>query len=818
MLHFPPAPITVHLPVPPNNFEVPMLLHHDPFVKSEHFHTSLQRQLLNTVIRGEKDALHKLLNAGTSHTPDDHDVIDAVYAEISRNADCLNALAKIKQASEHADEKASLRWPHQVYVEDTSDEHSTESEDSDDQDGQGGKKTKTTVARNAKREEAKLYRPLAMLCKEIEAAFASHGSARRYFRRATLCNEAPHAFEEEYPMLEREPDFAFVEVPAPPDGRLVAPLPPMEKLRWRACPAFMALKSRTADIPTKTDSSNGTSTLAQAAEYAAMILMARPHQLVVFGVLLCGHKFCVAYFDRNGIVVSPGYSVVTSSGLKKFIRVILRLTWLASAEDIGHDPTVSLAAGHTYYQHSYPSFEVGFSSGSDSRRYRAIGSPLWSSPDLLGRGSNVCLAFDRIQNTVVIPKSAWRTVHRQPESVIYEKIRATFDSRGEAPPQGIADFASGGDVEVFGKKLSISRLRRPVPLQDDGDSKLCLEGVPDKILHRVVLNDIGKPLWKYTDLKQFAIALQMIIHAHFSLATAGIVHGDISAGNLFIRMRATYVEGQGIVREELESPEGFLADFELASCPEPDMQESDSPTLGSTMLQRDSVPTPEKISCAPIIGTLIFMATRLLHSIAVAASDHELSSQSRSHPTSGQLPPRTVTHDVESFGWVIIYTFYRRALQDEDLTNSCTAEDREFRALLNMEFAQLFCTASVQALYQRRLLALADTDSGGIAQLIHYAEEYAKSLPLSDFLHDVWRVLVHCPQKEPSLRTENARGRRQRPDRTNDQRRKRGMAERPTQGVVDPAIEERWQNIDHAEWLGPLRALLDYLNGDQQNQ
>ncbi|OSD07722.1 hypothetical protein PYCCODRAFT_343110 [Trametes coccinea BRFM310] len=458
------------------------------------------------------------------------------------------------------------------------------------------------AAINAKKEEAKLYPPLARLCEEIEAAFASHGSARQYFRRATLCSEVPHAFKEEYPMLEREPDFAFVEVPAPPDGRLVAPLPPMEKLSWRACPAFMALKSRTAGIPNVTDSSNGTSTLAQAAEYAAMILMARPHQLGVFGVLFCGHKFCVAHFDRNGIVVSPGYSVVALGGLKKFIRAILRLTWLASADDLGHDPAASLADGHTYYQPSYPSFEVGFGSHSDSRRYRTIDSPLWSSPDLLGRGSNVWLAFDRLQNTVVILKSAWRTVHRQRESVIYEKIRATFDSRGEAPPRGVADFATGGDVEVFGKKLSIYRLRRPVPLQDDGDSKLCLEGVPDKILHRVVLNDIGKPLWKYTDLKQFAMALQMIIHAHFALATAGIVHRDISAGNLFIRIRATYVEGQGLVRQELDSSEGFLADFELASVKEPDIQETYAGKPGSTtMVQRPSVHTQaEKVPGEPI--------------------------------------------------------------------------------------------------------------------------------------------------------------------------------------------------------------------------
>ncbi|KAL7284398.1 hypothetical protein ACG7TL_001688 [Trametes sanguinea] len=791
-----------------------MLLHRDPLVKSEHFHTSLQRQLLNAVICGEKDALHKLLNAGASHTPDDHDVIDAVYAEISRNADCLDALAKIKQASEDADEKASLRWPPQVYVEETSDESDSESDNSDDQRGQGGNKAKKTVARNAKREEAKLSHPLAMLCKEIEAAFASHGSARRYFRRATLCNEAPHAFEEEYPMLEREPDFAFVEVPAPPDGRLVAPLPPMEKLRWRACPAFMALKSRTADIPNVTDSSNGTSTLAQAAEYAAMILMARPHQLAVFGVLFCGHKFCVAYFDRNGIVVSPGYSVVTSSGLKRFIRVILRLTWLASAEDLGHDPAASLAAGHTYCQHSYPSFEVGFSSGSDLRRYRTIGSPLWSSPDLLGRGSNVWLAFDRLQKTMVILKSAWRTVHRQPlaESAIYEKIKAIFSARGEALPRGVADFATGGDVEVFGAKLSIYRLRRPVPLHDDGESTLCLEGVPDKILHRVALNDVGKPLWKYTDLKQFAMALQMIIYAHFDLTTAGIVHRDISAGNLFIRIRASYVEGQGLVREELESPEGFLADFELASCTQPDVQGDGARTLGSTLL-------PEEIPNESITGTLIFMPTRLLHGIASVTSDSQKSGQSRSKATSVQLP-RTATHDVESFGWVIIYTFYRRALDDEQLKESRTTEDREFHTQLNTEFAQLFCTASVQALYQRRIVALVKKNSGGIMQLICYAKNYAKSLPLTRFLRAVWNVLVHCPQEEPSTEIQEDEDRyyQWEAQAANDIRRERGLAERPTQVVVDPAIEERWQNIDQAEWLGPIRALLEDLNADQQNQ
>lgn len=58
--------------------------------------------------------------------------------------------------------------------------------------------------------------------------------------------------------------------------------------------------------------------------------------------------------------------------------------------------------------------------------------------------------------------------------------------------------------------------------------------------------------------------------AHETLCEDGIIHRDISAGNILIKMSAEYHQNaadgsETIVEEELDVTQGFLADFELAS-------------------------------------------------------------------------------------------------------------------------------------------------------------------------------------------------------------------------------------------------------------
>ncbi|KAI9069014.1 hypothetical protein FKP32DRAFT_1526383, partial [Trametes sanguinea] len=106
---------------------------------------------------------------------------------------------------------------------------------------------------------------------------------------------------------------------------------------------------------------------------------------------------------------------------------------------------------------------------------------------------------------------------------------------------------------------------------------------------------------------------------------------------------------------------------------------------------------------------------------------------------------RTVTHDVESFGWLILYTFYRRALEDEEMKQS----DSELHERLSYEFSQMFLTASVNTLHTQRVSLLAREHYSPIAMLQAYADDYLKSRPLAAFLKEVWTVLKRCPKEEP---------------------------------------------------------------------
>lgn len=83
-----------------------------------------------------------------------------------------------------------------------------------------------------------------------------------------------------------------------------------------------------------------------------------------------------------------------------------------------------------------------------------------------------------------------------------------------------------------------------------------------KILHRLVLSTVGEPLWKYTDEPQLLRAFHAIIEgaytpwcgheislthgysAHQRLAERGILHCDISPGNLLLASGlSAYVSG-----------------------------------------------------------------------------------------------------------------------------------------------------------------------------------------------------------------------------------------------------------------------------------
>ncbi|KAI0764055.1 hypothetical protein BD413DRAFT_483298 [Trametes elegans] len=403
---------------------------------------------------------------------------------------------------------------------------------------------------------------------------------RKCFRRPVLTSSHSLAKEATSYGVEQKPDFVIVEVPPPTRGKLHEPVTD-DYATWSRCPSFIEVKAKTGDIPRNRRSNNATGTLTQAADYARVIMIARPFQLYVYGLLFCGHSFVLALFDRRGVVVSKDYSIKSPEGLKNLICVLVRLLWDASPEELGHDPTVSLVQNHSYcqdYAKQYPRFQ--FSMWSDTRSWTTFGPPIWTYPSLLGRGTSVWRTFGGPDGRAMVVKMAWRTENRMSESDIYQEIARIYNSRLDELPRGMAQFYEGRDVMYLGKRISVYRLREPVdpygphkvgdePAPRGFSAHLRVsQDEPNAFLHRVTFADTGKPLWEYTSVSQFAKVLYMVICAHQDLCEHGIIHRDISVGNVLIRTDVSITTNaageQTVTVTDREPPEGFLTDFELA--------------------------------------------------------------------------------------------------------------------------------------------------------------------------------------------------------------------------------------------------------------
>ncbi|KAL6299498.1 hypothetical protein BKA93DRAFT_806666 [Sparassis latifolia] len=530
-------------------------------------------------------------------------------------------------------------------------------------------------------EEEEMYDPLSRILRTIEGAGKRYGCPRSYNRQFVSMNDIPPN-EKESALPTQKPDFILAEVP-PPSSRdvdLTDELDPHDIL-WRQAASFIEVKPHSMDtpIPSKPDANYIKALLAQGADYARITLSARPFQLFVLGMLIFGTKFCVGMFDRRGVTLSKEYDIITDSGLRQFIRVSRRLLCDLSATALGHDSTVELLPGQTCYQEEYPSFRVTMG-GSDTREWRTVGPPIWSSLSLLGRGTSTWNAFMGSQR--VILKVAWRSATHISETEIYDKVR-------QSRLRGIAEFVTGGDVFFPGRmqaiKVSISRLR--------GFSEVD----KDAVLHRLTLSTVGRPLWDYRSEEELILGFRAALIGHQGLVSLGILHRDVSAGNVFLPYPEDDVPPRGF--------EGFLADLELASLPakadiEPyvavPVREPEHTSTGAYLIPIPSDELPQErpthwtfkpgvsaSEAAPgpeMNGTAIFMALELLEAIKT-----------------GKTVVRDVHHDLESFVYVLFYVLYKRILAEPRPAD----RQRDWNAL-QAEYFRIFAGATVSLIIAGR--------------------------------------------------------------------------------------------------------------------
>ncbi|KAL0946155.1 hypothetical protein HGRIS_012418 [Hohenbuehelia grisea] len=517
---------------------------------------------------------------------------------------------------------------------------------------------------------------------------------------------------------------------------------PDEIASWSRCDAIAAIHYHdshgriTKDQPVPP-------AVAHCADHARLHMADRPFQLYSVGLIVTGNHFRVAIFDRDGVVMTESWNMWDN--IEVFIRFVRQLTTSATPIQLGEDPTVRpfllspqnplLSAiqgmakrlGVCEELLSYPSYRVSCYHSTANHVHHhpqavtltewvTIGPPVWVSASVFGRGTSIWRVM-RISDSkfldpteICILKNAWRSNRRDSESHIYGTV--------ERETEGVAQFLHGGDVQFAGSTAAISVFNlRSESLWGSIDApsysglrssqELGFQNLdqPTSILHRLVLKTQGRPLWEFRDYLELLLGFRAALVGHQGLWSQGILHRDISAGNIMLSASATPQAGE----------EGFLVDLEYCRLRrlielehEDDVEEN--PTAASTWMETQR-------GGLLMTGTVQFMAIEKL--LMVLDNDNAVQDV-----PCGEFK---VYHDLESFIWVFAYAVIRHIKADTRLDSSTTKAVEQW-------FKSSFCQVSVSQVKTNRL-------NSGPLDVPHSVLEACKKYP--DLLpRSIWDFLV----------------------------------------------------------------------------
>ncbi|KII84976.1 hypothetical protein PLICRDRAFT_32185 [Plicaturopsis crispa FD-325 SS-3] len=552
---------------------------------------------------------------------------------------------------------------------------------------QRSKKELLRLVASASDHEVRMYPHLYRVFEHIET-FSADGT-RAHQRQFVPGGSATLTAEGETWAFPREvPDFALLDIDDDNPRVRVS----FEKNRddaptrlWRVKSGWVAVKVKVEDGPVPASimhNRDGTDTdiqdmLTQAADYARLHLSARPFQLYSVGLLIFGSKFCVGFFDRDGVQLSPVHDMWADFGL--FVRVVRRMACDMSPEALGRDPSAvllrdddpkrlqALDALGSEDARTVPAYAVAVGGGKDRRVWVTVGPPIWSSYSLLGRGTSVWRAYDPKSGRLLVLKNAWRSSKRTPESAIYRHIR------GSHP--GLALFDSGGDVIFPGEKVAISaqRLR---DFNDLGDGETA-------ILHRIVIETLGRPLWDYSTELELLLGIRAAMKGHQFLYEQGILHRDVSGGNVMLSADAALgAESEGFLMDvEYARVEGaFLDKVTVTDIKSVNHGHGIHSDTGPAKRTHTHFSSSRVLRGAAMTGTLQFMAFEILEAVGTSNSiKHQ------------------VWHDIESFIWVLCYTVLRRMVR-----SPLTPLSKEQKDIARDNFLAWFGHSNIRAITTNR--------------------------------------------------------------------------------------------------------------------
>ncbi|KAH9913242.1 uncharacterized protein B0H18DRAFT_1126447 [Fomitopsis serialis] len=214
-----------------------------------------------------------------------------------------------------------------------------------------------------------------------------------------------------------------------------------------------------------------------------------------------------------------------------------------------------------------------------------------------------------------IVKDAWRQrARKHPEMAFYERIEQYCREKG-VPYTGIARLANGVD---FGCEHPKS-LHEAQSMSANAPSDSPTLHPRDRHHMPIVLDTVGIPLDQFPSTRVLIEALRDAVKGHQLAFLAGVMHRDISKGNILILL------GNALFK-------GFICDLDCSSF-------IDSTAFGGSRLQDYNDEDTLEHDLKERTGTFRYFAIELLHKTADVL--------------------HRVHHDLESFYWVILWIVVR---------------------------------------------------------------------------------------------------------------------------------------------------------------
>ncbi|KAL8903406.1 MAG: hypothetical protein Q9207_003952 [Kuettlingeria erythrocarpa] len=343
----------------------------------------------------------------------------------------------------------------------------------------------------------------------------------------------------------------------------------------------------TGELKSNPDQDRNEKAWVDLATYAREVFRTQDRRFVL-GFTLCGSRIRLWHFDRSGACGSSSFDI-NQDGFA-FIRVMLGY-YLMTDEQLGLDPTIQGPEGERY---------VEITRKGQVERLILI-AKIKKQAAIVSRATTCWRAYQDTDKTKqpLIVKDSWQYEERPEEGLLIKEATdggveniaryyhhetvhvgeeiddtlgnvrrglmeecggTTFRQKASREPDAPASNSQGTAVtgQMQPPPLLRKRSSSSAQLESQSSTKRSRTSFqlrePEKTLHnrvhrRIVTRDAGKHVYEAKSLRGIVNGFLGAIHGHESLLNAGILHRDISIGNIMLTEN---------------EDDGFLIDFDLS--------------------------------------------------------------------------------------------------------------------------------------------------------------------------------------------------------------------------------------------------------------